>query len=319
MTTTSTTATSSTTGTTPSAAPRLSFGSWAFAFGPFESHPWPIDRIARYLVDAGYDGIELNGFRPHPHHDDHPDAASVEPLRSLLDDLGLGISGYAPDFHAVPPADVASEDYLATVDATLRMCRLLGVSTLRTDTVSPPGPFDRERFDRLTTAWRAAAQRAEDQGVRLVWEFEPGFWLNRPSEVVRTVAAVDHPNFTVLFDTSHAYTGAVCGARHGERPEILEGGVVEYARMLAGTVGHLHLIDSDGSLHDDDTSAHRAFGTGDIDFPAVLDALRNDVATLPWWTVDFCFEPTTEAGGRDAVPVVRELIAGVTAGTGVAS
>lgn len=27
------------------------------------------------------------------------------------------------------------------------------------------------------------------EGVRLVWEFEPGFWLNKPSEVLRTVEA----------------------------------------------------------------------------------------------------------------------------------
>ena len=33
--------------------PRLSFGTWAFAFGPFEPDPWPFDRIARWVADAG--------------------------------------------------------------------------------------------------------------------------------------------------------------------------------------------------------------------------------------------------------------------------
>ena len=61
----------------------------------------------------------------------------------------------------------------------------------------------------------------------LVWEFEPGFWLNRPSEVLRLIEAVAHPTFRVLFDTSHAYTGAVGGARQGRDPELLGGGVEE--------------------------------------------------------------------------------------------
>lgn len=288
--------------------PGISFGSWAFAFGLFEPDPWPLDRIVRWVADAGYDAIEINGFRPHLHEDDHPTDATCAWLRDLLGDLGLAVSGYAPDFRATPPADVPLELYLSKVDATLGLCRQLGIDVLRTDTVSPPGPVDETRFERLSTAWRAAARRAEDSGVRLVWEFEPGFWLNRPSQVLRMLEAVDHPNFQVLFDSSHAYTGAVVGARQGPGPELLTGGVAEYAQMLAGHIGHLHLIDSDGSLHDDETSAHVAFGTGRIDFDALVEAVRDEVLGLPWWTVDFCFNPTTDVDGRRAVPFVRDLI-----------
>ncbi len=287
--------------------PRLSFGTWAFAFGPFEPDPWPFDRIARWVADAGYDGIEINGFRPHPHDEDLTTAEQCAPVRDLLADLGLGISGYAPDFRSTPPADVPLADYLARIDSTLAFCRHLGITTLRTDTISPPGPVTEDRFARLVTAWRAAAERAADSGILLLWEFEPGFWLNRPSEVLRMVQDVDHPNFRVLFDSSHAYTGAVLGARQGADPELLPGGVTEYAQMLAGHIGHLHLIDSDGSLHDEETSAHLPFGQGRVDFDALLAAVRDDVVELPWWTVDFCFCPTTDADGRAAVPYVAEL------------
>ena len=88
----------------------------------------------------------------------------------------------------------------------------------------------------------------------LVWEFEPGFWLNKPSEVKSVVEAVDYPGFKLLFDTSHAYMGAVVGARQTGQVETLNGGVAEYARMLARNIGHFHLIDSDGSLHNDETT-----------------------------------------------------------------
>jgi sugar phosphate isomerase/epimerase len=49
--------------------PKLSLGSWAFSFGPFEDNPWPFSRVLQFAAEAGYDGIEINGFRPHPHPD----------------------------------------------------------------------------------------------------------------------------------------------------------------------------------------------------------------------------------------------------------
>jgi sugar phosphate isomerase/epimerase len=295
------------------AVPRIAFGSWAFAFGPFAADPWPFDRLCRYAAGAGYDGVEINGFRPHPHDEDFDTDARCAELSARIADLGLGISGYAPDFTTVPPAEAPLDDYLARLDSVLAFCRRMGIGILRTDSVSPPGPLPagehEQRFGRLVRAWREAARRCADAGVRLVWEFEPGFWLNRPSQVIRLLAEVGHANFRVLFDTSHAYTGAVAGARHGTEPELLNGGAVEYARLLAPWLGHLHLIDSDGSLHDEETSAHLPFGTGRLDFPAVLAALHPGAAGLPWWTVDFCFCPTTERDAVSAVPVVRQLIA----------
>lgn len=304
---------------TTSTGPGVSFGTWAFAFGPFESHPWSFDQVARWVADAGYDAIEINGFRPHPHEADYPTDASCAPLLDLLGGLGLTISGYAPDFRETPPADVGLDAYLSKVDATLGFCRRMSINSLRTDAISPPGLVDERRFEHLARAWRAAASRAEDSGVRLLWEFEPGFWLNRPTQVLRMVETVDHSNFKILFDSSHAYTGAVIGARQGADPEILAGGVTEYAQLLATHIGHLHLIDSDGTLHDDDTSAHLPFGEGNIDFDGLLRAVRDEVLSLPWWTVDFCFNPSTDKEGRRAVPYVRQLIARTVAPAGVES
>ena len=293
--------------------PRIAFGSWAFAFGPFSADPWPFDRLCRYAAEAGYDGVEINGFRPHPHDEDYDDAKCAD-LAARIAGHGLGISAYAPDFTTVPPAEVPLDTYLDRLGSILAFCRRMGITTVRTDTVSPPTPLPPDeherRFAHLVRAWRAAAERCADEGVTLVWEFEPGFWLNRPSEVIRLLAEIGHPGFRVLFDTSHAYAGAVAGARQGDPPELLVGGAVEYARLLAPWVGHLHLIDGDGSLHDDETSAHLPFGTGALDFGAVLAALRPGAFDLPWWTVDFCFCPTTDRDARTAVPFVRGLAAG---------
>lgn len=102
--------------------------------------------------------------------------------------------------------------------------------------------------------------------------------------------------------------GAVVGARQTGHKELLSGGVVEYGRLLGPMIGHLHLTDSDGSLHNNETSTHVAFGEGKIDFINVLMAIKTVVSNVPWWCVDSCFNPQTPTAGKEAVPFVRRLM-----------
>jgi sugar phosphate isomerase/epimerase len=292
--------------------PKLSLGSWAFAFGPFEKDPWPFSRVLEFVSQAGYDGVEINGFPPHPHPAEYDTPAKCAELIKEIEGYGLGISGYAPAFAGVPPAEVDSKAYLKRFRTCVAFCSNCGINTLRVDTVSPPDPLAPDeyeaRFARLADTWHEAAKESAQAGILMAWEFEPGFWLNKPSEVVRLVEAVGHENFKLLFDTSHAYMGAVVGARQTGDRETLQGGVAEYGRLVGDAIGHLHLIDSDGSLHDEETSTHVAFGEGRIDFGEALAAIVPAIGQLPWWCVDFCFNPQTPTAGKDAVPFVRSLI-----------
>ncbi len=292
--------------------PKIALGSWAFSFGPFSKAPWSFPKVLQFISDAGYDGVEINGFRPHPHPDDYDTPAKCKALLNEIEGYGLGISGYAPSFTDVPPGEVDAEDYLFVFRKSLAFCTHCNISVLRVDTVSPsvllPADEYETRFIRLSNTWRAAAEEASRAGVKVVWEFEPGFWLNKPSEVQRLVRQVNHENFKLLFDTSHAYMGSVVGARQTGNPELLNGGVTEYARLLSSMIGHLHLIDSDGTLHNHETSTHTAFGQGNIDFIDVLQALKPVIKDMPWWCVDFCFNPLTPTAGKDAVPFVRSLM-----------
>jgi sugar phosphate isomerase/epimerase len=295
--------------------PKISLGSWAFSFGPFASNPWSFEAFCKYASEAGYDGVEINGFRPHPHPADFQTRAKRLGLKRYLEDLGLGISGYAPDFHAVPPSVTRADAYLEVAQSCLDFMVDLDIKILRVDTVSPPVPLDpleyEQRFEQLVTTWRTTAEICAQADATLVWEYEPGFWLNKPSEVLRLVQKVEHPSFKVLFDTSHSYMGAVVGARQTGEKETLAGGLEQYAAMLAPHIGHLHLMDSDGSLHDNETTAHIPFGQGHIQFPSVLRALRPALEKLQWWCLDFCFCPTTQRDALAAAPYVRALAQGL--------
>ena len=292
--------------------PKFSLGSWAFSFGPFENHPWSFSDFSKYAAESGYEGVEINGFHPHPHPDTYNTVSKCAELKKELTDLGLGISGYAPDFRSVPPSEVPIEGYLEVLRKCLVFCNRMDTSILRVDTVSPPDVHGedeyKKRFDHLVSSWYTAAEECKEYGVMLVWEFEPGFWLNKPSEVKSLVEAVGHNHFKVLFDTSHAYMGAVIGARQTGEKEILTGGTAEYAEYLKGHIGHLHLIDSNGTLHDDETSTHTSFGRGNIDFKEVLSGLKPSIGHLEWWCFDFCFNPDTERDAKNAISIVRGFV-----------
>ena len=221
--------------------PKISLGSWAFSFGPFEADPWSWERFVDYTAEHGYDGVEINAVPPHPHPDLYDTAAKRRELMARLGDRGLGVSGYAvnghlPDLEAAPPALAGPRQFVATLRPYLRFCSDAGIGALRLDTASPPEPLAaatyEARFANAVRCLQALAAAAADHGVTLMWEFEPGFWLNKPSEVVRLHDAVGHPNFKLLFDTSHAYMGAVVGSRHTGAPETLPGGAVS-ARLGA--------------------------------------------------------------------------------------
>ena len=296
--------------------PKISLGSWAFSFGPFEADPWSWERFVEYTAEHGYDGVEINAVPPHPHPDQYDTAAKCRELVARLQDRGLGVSGYAvnghlPDLQAAPPAVVSPQRFVAALRPYLRFCSNAGIGALRMDTASRPEELDQAtyeaRFANAVGCLRALAAAAAEHGVTLMWEFEPGFWLNKPSEVVRLHEEVGHPHFKLLFDTSHAYLGAVVGSRHTGTPETLPGGTAEYAALIRDRMGHLHLIDSDGELHDDDTSTHIAFGQGSVDFPATLQALGPRLGEMAWWCVDFCFNPAGPEGAKLAVPFLRNL------------
>jgi sugar phosphate isomerase/epimerase len=302
---------------------KISLGSWAFAFGPYASDPVPFDRTAKRLADAGYDAIEICGIQQHVTLEAYPTTESRQPVRAMLDELGLARSGYACDQYATDPSEAAHKDrYLDRFARNLEMCSDLGIAGIRVDTVAPPNKYsnaaDHESAKgRVTEVFHAAAQKAQEAGVKLHWEFEPGFLFNKPSEIVEMHEKTAHPNFTVMFDTSHAYMCAVVGSRQASPKETLPGGVEELLDKLEGRIGAVHLIDSDGSLHDNETSTHSPFGTGRVDFRSLAPKLLA-VPGIEYWTIDMCFWAGSWELADASLAYVKNLLQKAEAPGGVA-
>lgn len=277
---------------------KLSIGSWAYVFNQAEEISW--HTILHKLQELKMDGVELGAFGKHPTPKSHPTRASRQQLKKEVADHGLAFSGIAPDLWWTKL--INTDDAGPYLTAFLGYCAFtadLGIKTIRVDTVQPPDVFEKEKIDpklgldRVVATWDTACKMAADYGLNVTWEFEPGFAFNKPSEIVTLVDAVrakGNSNFGVLYDTCHAHLVAAVGARHPGQKEILKGGAMELLQKLKGRINHVHLIDSDGSLNEHQTSTHNPFGTGQLNFDQLLPEIAKSVPT-EWWTIDLCFWP----------------------------
>ncbi len=271
---------------------KTSIGSWAFVFGLETPTPW--GDVIRRVEEMGFDGVELGGFPPHPNPDSLPTKDDRDDWKEQLADLGLECSGLAANFgglHLIDTND--NSEYLEAFRKNLQFCVDCGIPVIRVDTLQPPTILSTLNYwkalKRLVKTWKICAAEAADKGVRMAWEFEPGFAFNKPSDVLRILNEVGHDNFGVMFDACHGYMVACKGARQPGKKEILPGGVLELAQNLRGKINHIHLIDSDGTLHDGETSTHADFGQGLIDFDKLMSELAKNNVDVDWWTIDLCF------------------------------
>jgi len=286
---------------------RLSIGSWAYCFGPYQNHPVPFDDVVAKLGELGFDGVELGGFPPHPHPAQFDTKAKRAELKKQVADHGLAFSGLAADLWSCPIIPQTDNSlWLSTFERNLDFAADLGIDAIRVDTVSPPDVCEKQGIDRalawerVVQTFQEGARRAGARGIRVDWEFEPGFAFNKPSEIVRMVDDVAHANFRALYDTCHAHIVAAVGARQPGEQETLPGGALELLIRLRGKIGHVHLIDSDGTLHNHETSTHAPFGQGVLNFDLLIpEVLRSGLPTN-WWTIDLCFWPNAWEVTADA-------------------
>lgn len=287
-------------------AKRISIGTWAYSIGPYANSPIPFPEVVSKLHALGFNGLELGGFGIHPNPDLQKTKEDRAAVREMWESRNMGCSGLAADLWGeklITAPD--NKSYLNTFRKNVQFCNDLGIDVIRVDTTEDPGVLGRvgdepvkpvvvpytDALRRVTDTWNLCARLAADAGVRVVWEFEPGFAFNKPSDIFRVLDGVAHDNFTTMFDTCHANMVARHGARQPGPRETLVGGIRELAGKLKGKIGRVHLIDSDDSLHDNHTSTHPPFGEGSLDFDEIMPSIISSGCPDDWWTIDLCFWP----------------------------
>ncbi len=240
-------------------APRFFYNTNGFAFHR-------LDDAARILADLGYAGI---AWTPDVHHLDPARATreDVAAFRALLDDLGLDMVLETGARFVLDPKRKHRPSLLDPPDesrirlAFLERCVDIAAE-LRAPIVTvwsgngPPSLSAEEAWDRLAEGLLALCRHADDRGVRVGFEPEPGMFVERADAWPDVKARVDHPALGLTLDVGHCLATG-------------EGDPADAVRAHAGDLLVLQLDDHRRGVHD-----HLAFGRGEVDFPRLARAVH---------------------------------------------
>jgi sugar phosphate isomerase/epimerase len=117
-------------------------------------------------------------------------------------------------------------------------------------------PGEEVLMGRLVEGCRRLCDHAVERGVRLAFEPEPGMFIDTMPRFAELHKRVGHASFGLTLDIGHLHC-------QGELP------IADHVRRWKDWLWNVHLEDMRRGVHE-----HLMFGDGEIDFRAVLAALR---------------------------------------------
>lgn len=266
----------------------------SFAYSTNAYRRWSIGEAIERIARIGYRGMELMADSPHAWPMTIQDAA-VNDIRRSLDAGALTLSNVnafmmsaVQDFWhpswIEPDANFRRLRVQHTM-AALRLARKLGAKCITTE---PGGPLDGEMsharaLDLFVVGLQETLRCAEDEGVLLLVEPEPGLLIENAAQFEELAGRVGSPMFGLNFDIGHFYCV-------GEPlPETI-------ARLSRWTK-HYHVEDIAATrVHE-----HLVPGRGAIDFSTVLKAIQA-TGYGGWLTVElYPYLDDPDAAGKKAL------------------
>lgn len=113
-----------------------------------------------------------------------------------------------------------------------------------------------EHWQRLTDGCRSLCEVAEQRGIDLAFEPEPGMFIDTTAKYAELASRINSSRFGLTLDIGHLHC-------QGEP-------IVETIHVQMNQLRNIHIEDMRRSVHD-----HLLFGEGEIDFPPVLRAMQD--------------------------------------------
>ena len=272
---------------------------------------YPVDEAIRRVAALGYRGIELLADVPHAWPVNLLESQKAA-IRRCLEENALHISnvnGFMMNAVADPrqpywhPSWIEPDaNYRAIrrehTKRVLQLARELGAPSIQTEPGGPlaPGQSWAEAARLFYDEFMPCVALAEQLGVSLLIEPEPGLLLERFEQYLEFVHRVDSPAVGLNFDIGHAYCV-------GQDPAV-------WIPILAPQTRHYHLEDIAASrMH-----AHLIPGRGAIDFEAVLQAILAS-SYDGWVTVElYPYLENPDAAAAEARAVVEAILGRIVSG-----
>jgi L-ribulose-5-phosphate 3-epimerase len=234
------------------------------------AHHRLIDAI-HLLADEGYQSvaITLDAGALDPYADPISLERQLVEVRDLLDRRGLHRVVETGARYLLNPRkkhdptlmDPNPERRQVRVDF---LCRSIAIAErLEAEAVSfwsgilPDAITDEQAMDRLVAALKPVLSRAEQSGMRLAFEPEPGMFIDTFSRFQQLDERIRHPLFDLTVDLGHVHC-------------VEAGSVGEHVRAWGPRIANIHVEDMVQGVHE-----HLMFGEGTMDFPPILAALAD--------------------------------------------
>ena len=265
-----------------------------FAYSSNAYRRWSIGEAIERVARIGYRGMELMADTPHAWPMTIGDA-EITDIRRRLDAHALTLSNInafmmseVQDFWHPSWIEPDASFRCLRVQHTMAALRLARKLEAKCITTEPGGPLDgamsREKaLDLFVDGLQEALRCAEDEGVLLLVEPEPGLLIENAAQFEELAERMDSPMFGLNFDVGHFY----CVAE--PLPETI-------ARLSRWT-RHYHVEDIAATrVHE-----HLIPGHGAIDFTAALKAIHGTGYT-GWITVElYPYLDDPDAAGKEAL------------------
>lgn len=221
---------------------------------------YAIEQVAR----LGYDGIEIMCDVPHA----YPPSLSPEAVSEIAASIGrsgLRISNLNAfmlcalgDFHHpswIEPGKADRKHRMLHTIECVKLAGQLGVGTVSTEPGGPVSDMDRgEAMDLFVRGVRQVIPFAEERGIKILVEPEPGLLLQTGSDFLEFASRIKSNNVGLNFDVGHFW----CVGE--DVPQLI--------REMRRYIGHFHIEDIRNRVH-----RHLIPGEGSVDFRSILMAM----------------------------------------------
>ncbi len=225
---------------------------------------YTIEDAIKVVVEAGFDGIDIWGGRPHVYRQDYSQA-QLEGLKKAIQDYGLTVSSFMPAFYRYPhslssPNPVVRKDSVQYMIDSLENAVALGAGILL---VVPDhslfGQTTQDSFQRMLESVDEIAQIALQYDIMLGLEVlhkDETDLVNTSQNAMSIIDALGHANLGVVVDT---------GALNLSKETMSSVLATTNRRLL-----QVHVNDNDGI-----EQQNLIPGDGTFDFDGMIGLLKN--------------------------------------------
>jgi fructoselysine 3-epimerase len=224
---------------------------------------YPLDEALRRIAQAGFNGVDIWGGRPHAYRKDL-NQTEISEIKQLIGQLDLGVASFIPAQFRYPTSlcsqnEVIRQDSVAYIKDSIQTASGMGAPLV---SVCPGHSL----FGQSTTAAWDCLRRSLDEiclfaasrSMRIAIEpadkYETDL-INTIPDALRIIDQLGHDNLGVVLDCGHSY--------------VVGESAAEVAGLAQDRLFHVHVDDNNG-LRDQ----HLIPGLGTFNFVPFLEALE---------------------------------------------